>query len=212
MTRNNTAEQMDQMLFAALWAALEQHPFSTLSLDRLASDAGLDTNAVYIRYADTASVLLAALRAVDEAALAGAAADFADAPDASVHEKLLEGLISRFEAYSPFRTQMAAVNDAARRDPVLAACLLARLGDTTDRLLSLCGDHVTGWRRTVRIKGVVAVLLRVRGIWQKDDTPGLSLTLSALDKDLRRAAEWAVSFGVLSAADLHPSDEQDKQP
>jgi len=145
------------------------------------------------------------LRALDEAALAASAADFADAPDASVHEKLLEGLISRFELYTPYRAQMAAIQDAARRDPMLAACLLARLGDTIDRLLSLCGDHVTGWRRRARIKGVVAVLLRVRSTWQTDDSAGLSLTLSALDKELRRAAEWAVSFGVLSAADLDPS-------
>ena len=210
MTRNDTADQMDHMLFAALWSGLDQQPFSALSLDTLAADAGLEAGAVYIRYADTTSVLLAALRGLDEVALAGAAADFADAPEASVQEKLLEGLIGRFEVYTPYRTQMAAVHDAARRDPLLAACLLTRLGDTIDRLLSLCGDHVTGWRRRARIKGVVAVLLRVRSVWQKDDTAGLALTLSALDKELTRAAEWAVSFGVLSAADLHTTDDPER--
>ena len=72
----------------------------------------------------------------------------------------------------------------------------------TDRLLYLCGDEVAGWRRQARIKGVMAVLLRVRPVWQSDDTADLSLTLSSLDKELRRAAEWAVSFSVLDAADL----------
>ena len=72
-----------------------------------------------------------------------------------------------------------------------------------NRLLSLCGDDVAGWRRQVRIKGIIAVLLRVRPVWQSDDTADLSLTLSSLDKELRRAAEWAVSFSVLDAADLH---------
>ena len=72
----------------------------------------------------------------------------------------------------------------------------------TDRLLSLCGDEVTGWRRQARIKGIMAVLLRVRPVWQSDDTADLSLTLSSLDKELRRAAEWAVSFRVLDAAEL----------
>ena len=209
MTRNDTADQIDQALFAALWSALDQHPFSTLSLDRLAADAGLDRDAVYIRYADPASVLLAALRGLDEAALAGVATDFADAPEASVQEKLLEGLISRFELYAPYRPQMAAVHDAARRDPLLAACLLASLSDMIDRLLRLCGDHVTGWRRRARIKGVVAVLLRVRSVWQKDDTADLALTLSALDKELTRAAEWAVSLRVLSAADLNRTQDKD---
>ena len=205
-----TADQTDKALFDALWAALVQQPFSALSLDRLAADAGLAAGTVYIRYADTASVLLAALRVLDEAALAGAAADFADAPEASVQEKLLEGLISRFEVYTPYRAQMAMVHDAARRDPLLAACLLARLSDTIDRLLSLCGDHVTGWRRTARIKGVAAVVLRARSVWQKDDKAGLALTLRALDKDLTRAAEWAVSLRVLSAADLHATEDEDE--
>ena len=210
MTQTPHPDQMDRALFDALWSGLETQPLVALTLDGLAAAASVDIGAVYVRYADTAAVLLAALRGLDEAALAGAAADFADAPEASVHEKLLEGLISRFEAYTPYRAQMAAVHEAARRDPLLAACLLTRLSDATDRLLSLCGDHVTGWRRTARIKGVVAVLLRVRGIWQRDETPGLSLTLSALDKELRRAAEWAVSFGVLSAADLDGPSEQDR--
>ena len=72
----------------------------------------------------------------------------------------------------------------------------------TDRLLFLCGDEFTGWRRQARIKGIMAVLLRVRPVWQSDDTADLSLTLSSLDKELRRAAEWAVSLRVLDATDL----------
>ena len=72
----------------------------------------------------------------------------------------------------------------------------------TDRLLSLCGDEVTGWRRQARIKGIMIVLLQVRPVWQSDNTADLSLTLSSLDKELRRAAEWAVSYRFLYAADL----------
>ena len=163
---------------------------------------GWHSQSLYVRYADSDAVLLAALRALDAAALRQSADDFADVPEASVYEKLLEGLISRFELYAPLRAQMKAVHSAAQRNPVLAACLLARLADMTDRLLSLCGDEVTGWRRQARIKGIMAVLLRVRPVWQSDDTADLSLTLSSLDKELRRAAEWAVSFRVLDAADL----------
>jgi len=203
---------IDQALFTALWAALEQHPFSALSINMLAAEAGLDGAAVYVRYADSAAVLLAGLRALDEAALAGAAAHFFDAPEASVHDKLLEGLISRFEVYTPYKVQMATVHDATRRDPLLAACLLARLGDTVGCLLRQCGDNSSGWRYRARVKGVVAVLLRVRATWQTDDSAGLSLTLSALDKELRRAAEWAVSFGVLSARDIDPSDAPQQNP
>ena len=195
-------DQMDQALFAALWSTLDQQPLGDVSLEQLADEAGLAITDLYVRYANSNAVLLAALRALDANALCQSADEFAEAPEATVYEKLLEGLISRFELYAPFRVQMKAVHHAAQRNPVLAACLLARLADMVDRLLSLCGDEVTGWRRQARIKGIMAVLLRVRPVWQSDDTAELSLTLSSLDKELRRAAEWAVSFRVLDAADL----------
>ena len=197
------ADQMDQALFAALWSALDHQPLCSVSLDQLADESGIAITDAYVRYADSDSVLLAALRMLDTAALLQSADDFADAPEASVHEKLLEALINRFELYAPLRSQMQAVHSAAQRNPVLAACLLARLADMTDRLLSLCGDEVTGWRRQARIKGIMAVLLRVRPVWQSDDSADLSLTLNSLDKELRRAAEWAISFRVLDASDLY---------
>ena len=197
------ADRMDKALFAALWSALDQQPFSAVSLEQLVDEAGLTITDLYVRYANKEAVLLAALHALDTATLRQSADDFADAPGASVHEKLLEGLISRFELYAPLRVQMRAVHRAAQHNPVLAACLFARLSDMTDRLLSLCGDEVTGWRRQARIKGIMIVLLQVRPVWQSDDTADLSLTLSSLDKELRRAAEWAVSFRILDPADLN---------
>ncbi len=196
------ADRMDKALFAALWSALDQQPLGAVSLERLGVEAGLAITDMYVRYANRDAVLLAALHALDTAALRQSADDFADAPEASVHEKLLEGLISRFELYAPLRVQMQAVHRAAQHNPVLAVYLLARLADMTDRLLSLCGDNGTGWRRQARIKGVMAVLLQVRPVWQSDKTTDLALTVSSLDKELRRAAEWAVSFRVLDAADL----------
>ena len=196
------SDRIDKALFAALWSALDQQPLGAVSLERLADEAGLATTDMYVRYANIDAVLLAALHALDTAALRQAADDFADAPEASVHEKLLEGLISRFELYAPLRVQMQAVYRAAQHNPVLATSLLTRLADMTDRLLSLCGDHVTGWRRQARINGIMVVLMQVRPVWQSDETTDLALTLSSLDKELRRAAEWAVSFRVLDAADL----------
>ena len=141
------ADQIDQALFAALWSVLDQQPLRTVSLEQLADEAGLVLKDLYVRYADSDAVLMSALRALDASALHQSADDFADVPEASVHEKLLEGLISRFELYAPLRAQMKAVHSAALSNPVLAACLVARLADMLNRLLSLCGDDVTGWRR-----------------------------------------------------------------
>ena len=62
----------------------------------------------------------------------------------SVHEKLLEALTNRFELYAPLQADAVSSQRCPAHNPELAARLLASLADMTDRLLSLCGDEVTG--------------------------------------------------------------------
>ena len=95
------ADQMDKALFAALWSTLNQQPLGAVRLEQLADEAGLAVTDLYVRYANRDAVLLAALHALDTAALRQSADDFADAPVASVHEKLLVGMIRRFELDAP---------------------------------------------------------------------------------------------------------------
>ena len=203
----SATDQIDRTLFAALWSALSQQPLDAVSLEKLADEAGLAITDLYIRYADSDAVLMAALHDLDSASLRHSAGDFADAPETPVHEKLLEGLIRRFEICA-FQSADAGVHIAAQRNPVLAACLLTRLSDMVNRLLYLCGDEVSGWRRQARIYGIMVLLLRVRPVWHSDDTADLSLTLKSLDKELKRAAEWAVSFRVLDDSDLDATAHQ----
>jgi hypothetical protein len=41
------------------------------------------------------------------------------------------------------------------------------------------------------------VFLKASAAWQRDDSPDLAKTLKTLDKDLKTAAEWAISLRVL---------------
>jgi hypothetical protein len=49
----------------------------------------------------------------------------------------------------------------------------------------------------LRVKGVCAVVMRVRSTWMADETADLSPTLKQIDSELERAREWAVSLNVL---------------
>jgi hypothetical protein len=75
--------------------------------------------------------------------------------------------------------------------------LATNLESFVDRLLSLCGDNVSGFTRTARLKGVCGVFLKASTAWQRDDSPDLAKTLKTLDRDLKTAAEWAISLRVL---------------
>ena len=88
---------------------------------------------------------------------------------------------------------------ACLRQPTLGLMLATNLESFVDRLLSLCGDNVSGFTRTARLKGVCGVFLKASTAWQRDDSPDLSKTIKVLDQDLKKAAEWAFSLRVLAA-------------
>ena len=189
-----------------LWSALQTTPFADLTLSQLADEAGLETESAGL--ASMTDLACFAVDQIEEQALAETENDFLDAGDASIQEKLLEGLIHRFECFTPKRQQMQALHVAVMRDLGLGLALLNQLMRSIDRLLELCGDESRGIKRMLRTKGVCAVVMRVRSIWMSDDTPDLAQTLKKIDIELEKAREWAVSLRVLSPDEGRPNDAE----
>ena len=181
----------------ALWSALAGRDYLQLTLHALADEAGISHTQAVLAAGSIERVLCSALQEIDDGVLAQSAADFADDESASMHEKLLEGLTQRFEAYADKRLALQSVAKACLRQPTLGLMLATNLESFVDRLLSLCGDNVSGFTRTARLKGVCGVFLKASTAWQRDDSPDLAKTLKTLDRDLKTAAEWAISLRVL---------------
>ena len=196
-------DERRSQLVEAFWAALQDRPFAELSLEMLAGEAGRDgqehlaSPADMAGLADMTDLACVAVSMVDDQALAEIADDFNDAGDASVQEKLVEGLIHRFESFAPLKPQMQALHLACVRNPVLGMALGHQLLRAIDRLLRLCGDDSSGIKRMLRVKGVCAVVMRVRPTWMADQTADLSQTLKQIDSELEKAREWAVSLKIL---------------
>ena len=196
-------DERRSQLVEAFWAALRDRCFAELSLEMLAGEAGRDgqehlaSPADMAGLADMTDLACVAVAMVDDQALAEIADDFNDAGDASVQEKLVEGLIHRFESFAPLKPQMQALHLACMRNPVLGMALGHQLLLAIDRLLRLCGDDSSGIKRMLRVKGVCAVVMRVRPTWMADETADLSQTLKQIDSELEKAREWAVSLKIL---------------
>ena len=184
-------------LCVALWPALAGRDYLQLNLHALADEAGISHTQAVLAAGSIERILCYALQEIDDGVLAQSAADFADDESASMHEKLLEGLTQRFEAYADKRLALQSVSKACLRQPTLGLMLATNLESFVDRLLSLCGDNVSGFMRTARLKGVCGVFLKASTAWQRDDSPDLAKTLKTLDRDLKTAAEWAISLRVL---------------
>ena len=189
-------------LAAGVWEMLAHRQVSEISLAMVADEVGLSPQAAILAVGDVTGAILHQLDLLDRKALSVSVADFADDPMASIYDKLLEGLMMRFEILAPDRSQFEALHQASKKMPVLAAHLLHQLSDTVGKLLVLAGDDSSGLLKQARIIGVVGVLLRVRPVWASDEGADLGLTLKKLDKDLKRACEWAVSLRVLSQDDI----------
>ena len=196
-------DERRSQLVEAFWAALQERPFAELSLEILAGEAGRDgqehmaSPADMAGLADIKDLACVAVAIVDDQALTEIADDFNDAGDASVQEKLVEGLIHRFESFAPLKPQMQALHLACMRNPVLGMALGHQLLRAIDRLLRLCGDDSSGIKRMLRVKGVCAVVMRVRPTWMADETADLSQTLKQIDSELEKAREWAASLKIL---------------
>ena len=190
--------EIDQKIIAALFAELDETDFSDITLADIATRASLPHGTLYQTAGDMVQLVCYVLDRLDEIALRDSEADFAEAQDASIYDKLLEGMIHRFEIFTPYKHGISALQRACIRRPDLGLAMLCQLHQTLNKLLSLSGDDKAGWRRAIRIKGVAGVVMKTGAVWLKDDSPDLSQTINALDTELRRAEEWAISLKVLS--------------
>ena len=209
MTDNHSSQAFSALksdLAEALFSALSSTPYHAVSFEMLADSCGCDALSARLAGQDKMTLVLHQLALLDGTALAQTRADIADDPEASMHEKLLEGAIHRFEVMAPYRAQIENLHQAALRDPALGVHLLAQLHQTMDSLLLICGDDETSWQRRFRVKGLVGIMLRLRPIWQTDTSTDLAPTMKKLDSWLKDGADWAASFRLVPTSSSATKD------
>ena len=198
MTQATNDVGQTAQIFATLadeaWRQLGSRPLTELMLAEIAARADVDAALAVAVAGCPQQLVLGKMTVLDDQAVLESFADIEDAGAVSTREKILEALMHRFEVYAPHRTQIQALNRAARGRPDLALALGLGLQSVTRRMLAMAGDHCNGWRGLLRIKGVAGVVLVVTRIWMDDDSPDLAPTMKELDRRLQQAEEWAISL------------------
>ncbi len=198
MTQATNDVGQTAQIFATLadeaWRQLGSRPLTELMLAEIAAHADVDAALAVAVAGSTQQLVLGKMTALDDQAVLESFADIEDAGAVSTREKILEALMHRFEVYAPHRTQIQALNRAARGRPDLALALGLGLQSVTRRMLAMAGDHCNGWRGLLRIKGVAGVVLVVARVWMDDDSSDLAPTMKELDRRLQQAEEWAISL------------------
>ena len=167
-----------------------------ISLDDVADAAGVDRDYAAVCAGTVSSLILHHMTMLDNQAMLETFDDLKDAGEVSIREKILEAILHRFEIYNPHKKAVLSLARSALRNPQLGLELLSKRVAITRRLLMMCGDNPHGWQGEARIRGVVGVMVASARVWQKDETPDLSMTMKEIDRRLEQAEDWGHSLGV----------------
>ena len=157
-----------------------------VGLADIAAAAKLSLAELYRLYPSRAAILTAFVRSIDEAVLAKG-----EAEGATARERLFDLLMRRFEALRPHKEGLAAILTACRGDPFALLCGGLRLKRSLAWTLEAAGLASHGLLGRARLKGLALVYLATLRVWLQDDSPDLSRTMAALDRQLGRAEALA---------------------
>ncbi|MCE2516785.1 MAG: hypothetical protein J4F41_02890 [Alphaproteobacteria bacterium] len=191
-------DQIRHDVGAAMLSRLNSHGFSEITPDHLAEDTSHDVAVIRRIFPDLSAAVDQGLKDIDDAVSAGLQDDFAEDAEATTRERILEGLIVRFEAYVPFKHAIRNLNKAAAMNPPLALMMVGRLSGASQALLEISGLDTSGLKGLMRVKGLAAVALSVQRDWLADDSADLSVTIRALDKRLGQAESLAETLNIIS--------------
>ena len=189
-TKKAAAEPSDRAL-DAMMALAGQLGWRDLTLTDIAGEAGL-TLAELRNIAGSKQALLGKfMQRIDQAVLAGAAADD---PAEPVKDRLFDVCMQRFDALQPWREAIKAIARDIPVDPMAAICLGLQRRRSMIWMLEKAGVSSAGLKGRVRAAGLNAIMLSAIRVWLKDDSEDMSATMARLDRDLARADKLVQSL------------------
>ncbi len=192
---NTTSKDTSAEVVAASLEIAAAGGWRAASLGDIAEASGVSLDELRRYCSDKPAILAAFIADVDREVLSR---DLGFEDEDTPRDRLFEVLMSRFDVLGGNRAAVAAWFREMPTDPVS----LFRLGSpvlmSSDGMLDAAGISATGPFGCLRAKGLLAVWLATLKIWLEDDSPDLSRTMAALDRNLRRAERAAMGLDRFS--------------
>lgn len=170
-----------QIVTAALRLAAER-PWPEITMLDIAEAAHTDLATLRQQFPAKSAILGAFTRLIDDAVLVRATRP---AAGTSPRDALFEVVMSRFDAMQPYKAGLRSIFLGLGFDPAMARRLCA----SQAWMLNAAGIPLDGLGGTARVLGLTSVYAAVFRTWLDDDDPGLSRTMAALDRRLRRGEQ-----------------------
>jgi AcrR family transcriptional regulator len=171
----------DRIIAAAMRLAASSG-WRDLSLAVIASEAGVSLADLRREFCCKSEILAAFTRAVDDEVLARISLSSTD----SARDRLFDVIITRFEAMQPYKQALRRIGGDLRLHPALSLRQLRAMSRSQYWMLQAAGIDAEGGRGLLRLKGLMALYAATFPVWLDDDDPGMTRTMAALDRRLRR--------------------------
>ncbi len=180
------SERLDAIIDAAMELAVEKS-WTDITLADIAARAGISLAELRRHVSGRDEILRLFTRRVDEKVLSSLEQDPLEG-DAT--DRLFELIMRRLEALAPWRP---AIRDILKESPILVGehpPLACQYLASQRWMLAAAGLERPGLEGAACAAALGGIYLRALKVWVEDDDPGFSRTMSRLDQDLKRAAQW----------------------
>lgn len=163
---------------------IARHGWERLTLEAVARAAKLPAAQVKKSFPDTYALLPGIVRLIDTRM--NATLEPADSR-ASLHDRLFETLMARFDVLQANRRAIANIMDAAKRDPRMIRHLLPAQAKAMRGILNHTGLKPEPLYEFFIIAGLLGIYGSALCVWRLDSSQDMAKTMAALDRMLRRA-------------------------
>ena len=178
---------VDTLIVNAALAVAGEVGWTRLSFADIATKANLSELTVRRRYPAKALLLNEFMRHIDNLVLEQ---DVPFDESDSQRDRIFEILMLRFEAMQPYKDSLRQIAADLRKNPISTIANGPNAALSMAKMLAAADLTADGLLGIARAHGLLAAWLATGHVWLLDDSPDMTRTMAALDKNLRRGEKY----------------------
>jgi AcrR family transcriptional regulator len=181
-TETEATNPRDRIIDALMALAADMH-WGDITLPMIAARADVNLADLRDHYPSKGAILGGFAKRIDRMVLAPSSADMLGEP---ARERLLDVMMRRLDALTPYKAGLKEIRRATRRDPLTLAAFNQLALNSWRYMLAAADLDTEDELGMVRVQGAALIFVRTLDVWFDDDGEDMAKTMAFLDKELNR--------------------------
>ena len=191
-----TKINQEDLIYKNVMGKIATKSWQSIDLENLSQECDFDVLNVTGGLRNKVDLLVAFSAFIDTTVNQSIDADLKD-DQIPVRERLLEALLIRFEALTPYKAGVIKLMKIIPHNPSFAVIGSKSLKLSMEATLTAVGLEAKGIQGAIRVKGLCMIFLGGVYTWSKDNSEDLSATTRVLDERLKQADNIISNFGLI---------------